>query len=532
MNSVSNTKCESVDPNLQFIPHYVVHAICPDKNVDCSYFEKYVNEKIRERLSHTIEHLLCQCQPVDKSDDVSKIQASIVRNICKQCKRFIVIESLPTCQVQVIHSFAISSQILDAHDMLFINLLHDDHPDFTSNEISAVNHWVHRNGGSLFSIVDHTNAYGHADRMNRLLQSFHIQVLKTSALDFPPHVVEGNAWIKITNHDNSHAINQDVHSISFQNGATICTTADHSDTIDSTDAHENVSPNNRKIPSNSKSTNNSIAFDSLDFDLQTQSNIIHTKDTGAFVTSRLSALGFGDYWNSSKPPGYFGDYKHTGDDSLEPRGELPVVAVFQGPWIRCLDDCPDQTASGVGNDLNEGKNVDEKYEKRDIFDKKKDTHDGIMVSSNQNDHNSNFTWKRGRVCVVADQNIYGDVWLHFHDNFKHFANIVHWLGQGKSKDEFMFNQQYIASKQKRHLTLDSNNNINNHTDVNNYSNSIMDSLFAPINDMSFCDMLHVSVDSVCNELRPGKKEDEGFYYFWVNCNRDAQVTGTSLSFYF
>ncbi len=129
-------------------------------------------------------------------------------------------------------------------------------------------------------------------------------------------------------------------------------------------------------------------------------------------TAFLSEKGFGDYWDPVFAPGFMGDKRLTLDETKEPRGSLPLAA--------CAE-----VAGG------------------------------------------------GRLAVVADQNIYGDVWVHYHDNFRHALNIFEWL----------------AGRRK----------------------SLRDKLPAGFN---------LAVDSFYSENSAGRAGGSDFYSFYVNLNRE------------
>ncbi len=91
-------------------------------------------------------------------------------------------------------------------------------------------------------------------------------------------------------------------------------------------------------------------------------------------TTFLSEQGFGDLWDESNTEGFYGNWTYDGDETLEPKGATtPVVAAAE--------------------------------------------------------------YGAGRVMVVGDQNIYGDVWLHFGDNFSHALNGFEWLAGREGQDE-------------------------------------------------------------------------------------------------
>lgn len=201
----------------------------------------------------------------------------------------------------------LSEPLLEGFSVLFINLLHEESPDFLPEEIDAVQAWVQA-GGGLFVIADHTNVYRHAERLNPLLEPMGVRVGFHTALDGPAFSVSGSAWINISTLTD-HPTNAGIDAISFQTGG-----------------------------------------------------LFETEHGSAF----LSADGMGDFWDESDEEGFYGNWVFDGDESVEPRGEgIAVVAAAE--------------------------------------------------------------YGAGRVFVVGDQNIYGDVWVHFGDNFAHAANGFEWL---------------------------------------------------------------------------------------------------------
>lgn len=86
-------------------------------------------------------------------------------------------------------------------------------------------------------------------------------------------------------------------------------------------------------------------------------------------------------------------------------------------------------------------------------------------------------WGQGRVVVVADQNIFGDVWLHYADNCRFALNAFQWLGR--------------------------------------------DRLPAEEETLRF----RILTDESHNASRAGRKAPaDGFYTFYTTLNRDAEVT--------
>lgn len=160
----------------------------------------------------------------------------------------------------------LTPEMLADHKILFINLLSSDRPDFSADELEAIQQYVF-NGGGLFVIGDHTNVYYHAQRINPLLAPMGIEVSYHTAIDRAPEFgISGGAWTKIRNFTD-HPINDGVEVVSFQTGGPLLTD---------------------------------------------------------FATARLSDDGWGDFWiEDPEEPGFYGNWTY---DEGEPRGALPVVA--------------------------------------------------------------------------------------------------------------------------------------------------------------------------------------------------------------
>lgn len=256
----------------------------------------------------------------------------------------------------------LSEERLEGFKVLFINLLHEQRPDFSADELEAVRKFVER-GGGLFIIADHTNVYRHAERVNRLLKPMEIEVLYHSALDYPPNSVSGTGWIAISDL-REHPTNEGVEMISFQTGG----------------------PMNKE---------HGVAF--------------------------LSDKGFADLWNEEETGGFYGNWTFDGDEAKEPKGkDVSVVAAH--------------------------------------------------------------TYGKGRVVVVGDQNIYGDVWLHFGNNFEHALNVFEWVG----------GQDELSTTPLRETK--------------------------PIG-------INIAHDITLSEYKPGRSSQQDYYAFFVNWNRDTTVTG-------
>lgn len=265
-----------------------------------------------------------------------------------------------------IREMPLSEERLEGFNVLFINLLHEQRPDFTEEEREAIRKFV-ESGGGLFIISDHTNVYRHAERLNRLVQPMGLEVLYHSALDFAPNSVSGSGWIAITHMNQDHPVNQDIEMISFQTGG----------------------PVNKE---------HGISF--------------------------LSEKGFADLWNEEKTDGFYGNWTFDGDESVEPKGsDVAVVAAA--------------------------------------------------------------TYGKGRVVIVGDQNIYGDAWLHFGNNFEHVLNVFEWVGQ----------QEQVAKTPLRETKPTGFN---------------------------------IAHDITLSEYKPGRSSHQDYYAMFVNWNRDTTVTGRGV----
>lgn len=266
-----------------------------------------------------------------------------------------------------IRELTLSKARLSGYKVLFINLLHTQRPDFTADEIKAIQEFVF-NGGGLFIIADHTNVYRHAERVNRVLAPMGIEVDYTTAIDYPPHTVSGLGWIAVTDLED-HPTNEGLELISLQTGGTMRATK-----------------------------------------------------AGALGTARLSESGLGDFWNEDEGGGFYGDWTFNGDESKEPRGPSPVVAAA--------------------------------------------------------------TYGQGRVVVAGDQNMYGDAWVHFGDNFAHVMNIFEWIAQREDDP-------------------------------------------VPLRDLR-PKGVNLGIDIRLSGREPGRGSTDGYYTFFVNLNRDPEVSGRGI----
>lgn len=130
-----------------------------------------------------------------------------------------------------------------------------------------------------------------------------------------------------------------------------------------------------------------------------------------------SPQSLADYWDVSDEGGYYGNMIFDGDPELEPSGPLAMVAARE--------------------------------------------------------------YGEGRVVVVGDQNIFGDAWLHFANNFDLMMNAFQWVAHQEDK--------------------------------------------APLRDARPAGF-NIGLDMGHNDFNLGRTYDEGYYPFFVNLNRDHQVS--------
>ncbi|MDA3863239.1 MAG: hypothetical protein PF689_05150 [Deltaproteobacteria bacterium] len=110
----------------------------------------------------------------------------------------------------------LTSELLKNYDILFLNLMDEQKPDFTEEEIEAVESFIN-NGGGLFVIADHTNVYRHAEKTNPLLAPYGIEIRYEIAVDVFPHSVAGLGWILVQDLK-EHPVNEDLIEYSLQTG--------------------------------------------------------------------------------------------------------------------------------------------------------------------------------------------------------------------------------------------------------------------------------------------------------------------------
>ena len=264
-----------------------------------------------------------------------------------------------------IRTMGLSAERLEGFDVLFINLVSSDRPDFTDEEVDVIIDFVEQ-GGGLFVIVDHTNVYRHAERVNRFLIPMGIETLYSIAVDYPPtHSVAGLGWTKTWDFSD-HPVAADLEMISLQTGGPVET--------------ENAA--------------GGVAFTSED--------------------------SFADYWDPEDTGGYYGNWKFDGDEEVEPKGPLEVVSAVE--------------------------------------------------------------YGEGRVVVVGDQNIFGDAWTHFGDNFQLAMNAFEWAAKQTDKAE-------IPLRDVR-----------------------------PVGTLIGSDQRH-------SDYSGGKQGANSFFAYYVNLNRDPEITG-------
>ena len=168
----------------------------------------------------------------------------------------------------------LSTPRLTPYDILFINLVHDRMPDFTDDEVEAIQEFV-ADGGGLFVIGDHTNVYRHAERINPILEPMGLEMMYHTVTDQPPvYSVSGLGWIMVFDFAD-HPINDGVEMISFKTGGPVAA----------------VDP-----------------------------------DDDLAMTSEES---FADFWNPDNDEGYYGNWKQGDDEELEPSGPLSVASATE-----------------------------------------------------------------------------------------------------------------------------------------------------------------------------------------------------------
>lgn len=262
-------------------------------------------------------------------------------------------------EIRSIRKTKLSKARLADFDVLFINLVHDQRPNFSGAEYEAIDEWI-KAGGGLFLIADHTNVYRSAERINPILAPMDMEVgYHTLVEDSPAHTITGSAWLMLWDFD-PHFITEGVEMISPQTGGPIF---------------------------------------------------------GDFGLAWTSDQSFADYWDEEEESGFYGNWRFDGDEILEPKGPLALVAARE--------------------------------------------------------------YGEGRVVVVGDQNLFGDAWLHFGDNFDLMMNSFQWLAGQEDAP--------LLREQK------------------------------PRNFQIGLDMAH-------NDFAPGRNYEDAYYVHFVHYNRDPEVT--------
>jgi hypothetical protein len=199
-------------------------------------------------------------------------------------------------------------QTLSGVSALFLNLVSSNLPAFSVDEIFAVRDFVH-DGGSLLTIIDHSNAYDHTFKLMPLFEQLDIELYTETACDVPPRTIgPGNGWIFIRDF-RPHPITDGLKQVAFQTGGTV---------------------------------------------------------DSRFAVATISERGWGDQWSRV-------DYGEG------PRGNY-------GNWTR-----------------DEGERTGRL---------------GTILAKR---------FGGGRIVVIADQNMIGDVWLTYADNYKLILNTYAWL---------------------------------------------------------------------------------------------------------
>ncbi len=166
---------------------------------------------------------------------------------------------------------ALTDALLRRYDVLFINLLDVDRPDFTPGERAAVVRFV-ENGGGLFIIADHTNVYHHAERINPMVEPFGLRIRYETATDVGAHTLLGKGWLSVTNMRH-HPVTEGVYQFGFYSGGPI---------------------------------------------------------DGPGGVAFTSAQGFGDKWDPNMKEGYFGNWEQDDDEPKESMALVQAVTYGKG----------------------------------------------------------------------------------------------------------------------------------------------------------------------------------------------------------
>ncbi len=186
-------------------------------------------------------------------------------------------------ETSYVRDLPISRERLDGFDVLFINLVSSDLPDFSDDEVAAIIEFV-ENGGGLFVIADHTNVYRHAERVNKFLVPMGVEVLYHIATDQPPdYAIAGLGWILVRDFVD-HPVTEGLEMVSLQTGG----------------------------PMDSRGSG--VAF---------------TSTCPEGTNSSPPGCSFADLWDEEDQFGFYGDWTWNGDADAEPLGPLEVVTAKQ-----------------------------------------------------------------------------------------------------------------------------------------------------------------------------------------------------------
>ena len=114
----------------------------------------------------------------------------------------------------------LNSKELRQHGLLFINLVSDDLPAFTVQEILDIKQFV-KEGGNLLIITDHSNCYNHAHKLEPLFIELGLKIYRETACDTYNNAIgNGKGWVLI-NDFKKHPVTKDLKKIVFQTGGTV-----------------------------------------------------------------------------------------------------------------------------------------------------------------------------------------------------------------------------------------------------------------------------------------------------------------------
>lgn len=356
-----------------------------------------------------------------------------------------------------------SAPRLEGFDVIFINLLSEDRPDFTDEEIDVILEFV-ENGGGLFVIADHTNVYRHAERINRFLIPMGIEVTYHTATDQPPeYAVAGLGWT-LTWDFVPHPVTQDLEMISLQTGGPMI------------------------------SESGGLAF--------------------------TSEGSFADYWDPNAGGGLFGNWRWDGINTVHTLTldeEITESARFafsiEGvpvEYTSGAEETPAEIVTAIAEAINatselegvvtatpsqntgtvrikavaewkafesawtEGPATLEETLPLEALEKKGPLE---VVAAEE--------YGQGRVVVAGDQNMFGDAWLHFGDNFEFFMNAMEWAAK-------------------------------------------MDGAETPLRDIKPMG-INIGLYQTKTNFKAGRNSNEGFFAFFTNANRDLDVTARATT---